>query len=47
MKNAPIKPSLEDYQTPSSRLIDTNMETSFLASNLEPIGGGDDPDIDW
>lgn len=29
------------------RFIDTHLETSFLASNLEPIDGGDDPDIDW
>ena len=47
MKNAPIKSRQEDYQTPSLRLIDTNLETTFLASNLEPIGGGDDSDIDW
>ena len=44
--HAPINSS-QDYQTPSFRLIVTNQETSFLASNLEPIGGGDDPDIDW
>ena len=37
----------EVYAAPSLRLIDTSLETSFLASNLEPIGGGDDPDIDW
>lgn len=37
----------EPYSTPSLRVIDTNLETSFLQSNLEPIGGGDDPDIDW
>lgn len=37
----------EVYTAPSLRLIDTSLETSFLASNLEPIGGGDDPDIDW
>ena len=37
----------KDYQTPSLRLIEINAETSFLQSNLEPIGGGDDPDIDW
>ena len=35
------------YQAPSLRLIEINLETSFLQSNLEPIGGGDDPDIDW
>ena len=37
----------EAYTTPSLRIIETNLETSFLQSNLEPIGGGDDPDIDW
>lgn len=35
------------YSTPSLRIIDTRLETSFLQSNLEPIDGGDDPDIDW
>lgn len=35
------------YMAPSLRIIATNMETSFMASNLEPIDGGDDPDIDW
>ena len=37
----------ETYKTPSLRIIDTTLETSFLQSNLEPIGGGDDPDIEW
>lgn len=37
----------KDYQTPSLRIIDTTLEASFLQSNLEPIGGGDEPDIDW
>lgn len=35
------------YASPSLRIINTNLEVSFLQSNLEPIGGGDDPDIDW
>jgi len=35
------------YHIPSLRLIETTTEQFFLASNLEPIGGGDDPDIDW
>jgi hypothetical protein len=35
------------YMVPSLRIIATDLETSFLQSNLEPIGGGDDPDIDW
>ena len=40
-------PTKDVYSAPSMRQIATNLETSFLASNLEPIGGGDDPDIDW
>ena len=35
------------YAAPSLRVIATNLETSFLQSNLEPIDGGDGPDIDW
>ena len=35
------------YTEPSLRIISMNLEKSFLQSNLEPIGGGDDPDIDW
>ena len=37
----------EFYTAPSLRLISIHMELAFLQSNLEPIGGGDDPDIDW
>ena len=44
--NTLVKPKVV-YQTPSLRLIEMNLEASFLASNLEPIGGGDDPDFDW
>ena len=47
MKNTTLIKSRQDYQAPSLRFIETNLETSFLQSNLEPIGGGDDPDIDW
>ena len=47
MKNSTPYESRKDYQIPSLRVIDTTLETSFLASNLEPIDGGDDPDIDW
>lgn len=47
MKNDTLIITREDYQTPSLRLIGTNIETNLLASNLEPIDGGDDPDIDW
>ena len=35
------------YVVPSLRIIRISLETSFLASNLEPIDGGDDPDLDW
>ena len=37
----------KDYSAPSLRLLATKLEISFLQSNLEPIDGGDDPDIDW
>ncbi len=47
MKNNTPNESRKDYQIPSLRFIETNFETSFLQSNLEPIDGGDDPDIDW
>ena len=47
MKNNASNESRKDYQVPFLRLIETNLESSFLQSNLEPIGGGDDPDIDW
>lgn len=42
-----IDKTRNEYQVPSLRIIATKLETSFLQSNLEPIGGGDDPDIDW
>ena len=47
MRNNKLNESGKDYQTPSLRVIEASQETSFLLSNLEPIGGGDDPDIDW
>ena len=47
MKSNTFNESGKEYHIPSMRFIDTNLETSFLQSNLEPIGGGDDPDIDW
>ena len=47
MKYHTSNESIKDYQKPSFRHIELNLETSFLESNLEPIGGGDDPDIDW
>lgn len=37
----------ETYVAPSVRIVDLKLDQSFLASNLEPIGGGDDPEIDW
>ena len=45
--NLILNESQGTYLAPSLRLIPTKLETSFLASNLEPIDGGDDPDIDW
>jgi len=42
-----IRETRSAYQAPSIRIITTNLEASFLQSNLEPIDGGDDPDIDW
>ena len=47
MKDSPAIPLREAYRKPVSRVIESVLETSFLQSNLEPIGGGDDPDIDW
>ena len=48
---SPMKTTSTDsrkaYVVPSLRVIDAMMEIAFLASNLEPIDGGDDPDIDW
>lgn len=37
----------KDYSIPGMRLLAVRSETAFLASNLEPIEGGNDPDIDW
>lgn len=47
MKHSEIHQPQEDYIAPSSRMVDITLDQSFLASNLEPIDGGDDPDIDW
>ena len=38
---------VKPYISPSLRVVPITTEFSFLQSNLEPIGGGDDPDIDW
>lgn len=35
------------YLPPMVRVVDVSMENSFLQSNTEPIGGGDNPDIEW
>ena len=47
MKYSEIHQHQEDYTAPSVRIVDLALDQSFLASNLEPIVGGDDPDIDW
>lgn len=47
MKYSEIHRPQEDYTVPSVRIIDLKSDQSFLASNLEPIDGGDDPEIDW
>lgn len=35
------------YQTPVAEVFIVVSEETLATSNLEPIGGGDDPDIDW
>ena len=36
------------YERPALRVVELKQEFSFLeSSNLEPIEGGDDPEIDW
>ena len=47
MTNTERIESVGTYIAPSLRVVDTKQELPFLTSNLEPIGGGDDPDIDW
>lgn len=47
MKHSEIHQGQEGYIAPSMRLVDLKLDQSFLVSNLEPIDGGDDPDIDW
>lgn len=47
MKYSEIFKPQEGYAVPSVRTVDLKLDQSFLASNLEPIDGGDDPDIDW
>ena len=47
MKYSGIHQPQNGYTAPSMRFVDLTLDQSFLASNLEPIDGGDDPDIDW
>ena len=47
MKYSETHQPQEGYAAPSLRIVDLELDQSFLASNLEPIDGGDDPDIDW
>ena len=39
--------SPEAYAAPLARVVELSADLSFLASNLEPIDGGDDSYIDW
>lgn len=39
--------SRNEYVKPSQAIIYLKAEQLFLQSNLEPIDGGDDPDVDW
>ena len=48
MKHTETLFSPEGYVAPSLRVIEIKQECAFLdSSNLEPIEGGDDPEIDW
>ena len=47
MKRTETLLSPEGYVAPSLRIIETKQERAFLASNLEPLDGDDDPEIDW
>ena len=42
-----VREGLKPYISPSLRVVPIATEFAFLQSNLEPIEGGDDPDIDW
>ena len=35
------------YDTPDMRVVEICFDRDFLASNTEPIDGGDSPDIEW
>ena len=47
MKHSVLHQPQEGYSAPSVRFVDLTMDQSFLVSNLEPIDGGDDPDLNW
>ena len=42
-----VSEGVRTYISPSIRVVPMTTEFSFLQSNLEPIDGGGDPDIDW
>ncbi len=35
------------YIAPSVRVMDIDFPDNILSGNIEPIEGGDDPDLDW
>ena len=48
MNSTELKEPRGGYVAPAVRVVETKQEYSFLVSDiLEPIDGGDDPDIDW
>ena len=48
MNSTELKAPRGGYVAPAVRVVETKQEYSFLVSDiLEPIDGGDDPDIDW
>lgn len=48
MNSTELKAPRGGYVAPAVRVVETKQEYSFLTSdNLEPIDGGDDPDMDW
>ena len=47
MKETTSQNSLRFYAAPLVRVVEMRQESSFLASNLEPIDGGDNPEIEW
>ena len=47
MKRTETLISPKGYEAPCVRVVEMRQEVSFLQSNLEPIDGGDDPEIEW